>query len=150
MGYARKATLQDAFTLAPKLRKEDIAEIRATIGEEPDNALVFAFFASEDCYAICDGNGAVIGMFGVSRTGADEGSIWMVASDELRRHGLEFLRKCREWIAAFNAKYPLLFGYTDCRNTLHHKWLKWCGFTFINKAPFGVEGRPFYAFVRIT
>jgi hypothetical protein len=149
MGHARRATLADALSLAPKLRQEDIAEIRAVCGLPPREALIFCFFASPECYAIVAEEG-VIGMFGVTREAHDTGAIWMVASDDLPRHGLEFLRKCRKWVDELNDRYPLLYNYADQRNTVHLKWLRWCGFQFINLEPYGVEQRPFYLFVRIN
>ena len=53
-------------------------------------------------------------------------------------------------VEIFQKRYRVLYNFIDARNTLHIKWLKWCGFTFIQKHyDYGYEKRLFYEFVRI-
>jgi hypothetical protein len=148
-GYAREASLEEVLSLAPRLRQADVDEIRAMTGLPPREALTLTFFASEKRYVIVI-DGALLGTFGVARDANGNGVVWMVATPELRRHAREFLQKCRSWVSALNAEYPVLYNWTDARNAEHHRWLRWCGFTFINKFDqWGAEQRPFYHFVRL-
>ena len=61
-----------------------------------------------------------------------------------------FLRENEKVIDFLNTKYKILWNYVDCRNQLHIKWLKWCGFQFINKTNYGVLNKPFYEFIKIN
>ena len=85
----------------------------------------------------------------VDDLGNSVGGIWLVATDELATIQIAFLRQCREVVNFLNTKYKILWNYVDCRNEVHIKWLKWCGFTFINKTNYGVLNKPFYEFIKI-
>jgi hypothetical protein len=39
------------------------------------------------------------------------------------------------------------YNYTYSRNTVHHKWLKWSGFTFLRKVTLPPLNKEFYEFV---
>jgi hypothetical protein len=92
-----------------------------------------------------------VALAGVSPTKTpDVGQVWMVATDQLLDHQKEFLRYTHSFIDKLHDHYPLLFNWVDARNTVHLKWLKWSGFTFINyHEKWGPLGLPFYTFVRI-
>jgi hypothetical protein len=79
------------------------------------------------------------------------GSIWLLATDDIEKYQITFLRHSKKVLKELQQDYLALHNYVDARNSLHIKWLKWMGFTFINKLDrFGVEQRPFYEFVRIN
>ena len=78
-----------------------------------------------------------------------DGSIWLLATPEIYRIRFSFLRECKKVVNLLNRKYKLLWNYVDCRNELHIRWLKWCGFTFLRKINYGVNQKPFYEFVKI-
>ena len=61
---------------------------------------------------------------------------------------LFFLRESRKVVNLLNHKYKLLWNYVDCRNELHLRWLKWCGFKFLRKINYGVNQKPFYEFIK--
>ena len=84
-------------------------------------------------------------MFGVSKDGA----IFLLASNEIKRIRFSFLRESRKVVDFLNTKYPILWNFVDCRNELHLRWLKWCGFKFLRKIKYGVSQKPFYEFIRI-
>jgi len=158
MGYVRPTQLPDtkladARALAPYLRKEDRDEIMAAVGLTPLQALPLCAAVSDPCWSMIGDDGAIIGMFGVAPTHDElSGAVWMLAADALTqpRHAFQFLRQCRQWVDEMQARFPLLYNFVDARNTVHIRWLRWCGFTFINKHPeWGHEKRPFFEFVRI-
>lgn len=151
MAHVRPSLVVDIYALAGTLREGDKAEVRALTGHTPEQALTISFDNSEAPHSIIDDRGDVVGMFGVApSTDPLAGLVWMLGSDGLTAISREFLRQSRQWVNALHLNYPVLTNVTDERNTLHHRWLKWCGFTFIHRHPaLGVESRPFLEFVRI-
>lgn len=79
------------------------------------------------------------------------GAVWAVATTEVDRHRVSFLRRSIPWVHHWQAQYPILTNCVDERNTVHIEWLRWLGFIFINRHPtYGHERRPFLEFVRIN
>jgi hypothetical protein len=146
----RKSVAEDADYLAPRLREADLQEVLAAGCPVPHAALMAGMGDTSICLTAVDELGYPVTMFGVGPHPADPlvGVVWALASDEIKRHSRSFLGPSKEWVEALNRRYPVLSNYTDCRNHEHHKWLKWCGFTFINKVQ-GPLGHPFYEFVRL-
>jgi len=70
--------------------------------------------------------------------------------EDLKKISLSFIRNCKGVCDILQKDYQLLNNFVDARNTLHINWLKWMGFSFINKHQrYGVERRLFYEFVKI-
>jgi len=141
----RKTIFEDIDFLAPRLRQEDKREILANSGSTPYNALLRGYVASELCFTIVDKENVPVGMFGVNKVGA----IWLLATNDIYRIRFSFLRESRQVVELLNQKYPRLWNFVDCRNKLHIRWLKWCGFIFLRKVKYGVLQQPFYEFIRI-
>ena len=81
----------------------------------------------------------------------DAGVVWMCATDDIYQYQMAFLRKRKAELEYLAQDYMLLHNYVEARNTLHLKWLRWTGFTLINKhTKFGAEKRLFYKFLRTT
>lgn len=149
-GYVREATMADIEILAVNLREADVAEIKASSGSDPRGALMRGITTGVTRVA-CLPNGIPAAIFGVVPMGQDTGAIWMVATKQFKKLHRQFLRECREELEDISAPYRLIFNYTDARNTVHHRWIKWMGFTIIKKhEQFGHEGRAFLEFVKIT
>ncbi|WMM95745.1 hypothetical protein CRP403_gp31 [Roseobacter phage CRP-403] len=151
-GYVRDTLEEDISHLADNLRDEDVAELYAQTGLKPYMALYFALVMSRRMKTMLDPSGTPIGVYGVNDTHIKGlGSIWMMATPDLLKHQRQFLRECRTGISEISQGYKCVFNYTDARNTVHHKWLKWCGFTFINEHKnFGKDNETFYEFAKIT
>lgn len=149
-GYVREANMADIEILAVNLREADVAEIKASSGSDPRGALVRGIAAGVTRVA-CLPNGIPAAIFGVVPVGQDTGAIWMVATKQFKNLHRQFLRECRGELEDLTANYRLIFNYTDARNTVHHRWIKWMGFTIIKRhETHGHEGRPFLEFVKIT
>lgn len=146
----RLATLQDVEDVASRLRKEDVAEGKAMLGVDPQAWLSFCDLTRT--WVIFNKEGLNVALAGVDPLPEDNiALIWMVATDDLLDHQIEFLKYSRPFIEEITAPYDLVFNWVHAENDVHLKWLKWCGFTFIKyHERFGVEGVPFYTFVRIT
>lgn len=147
--YVIPATEAHARQMAPILRAADRAEIEALSGVSPTEALLHGLHG-DACLAGFTGDDRPVCMFGVSQsTGPGEAFVWLMATTELERVGMTFLRQGRAYFDAFHDIYPLLHNYVDARNELHIRWLKWLGCTFIQtNVIMGVQQRPFHEFVR--
>ena len=90
-----------------------------------------------------------VAVLGVVPNG-DVGFVWLMATPDLQKIGVPFLRECMRVVQLYNDRYLVLSNFVDARNKLHIRWLRWCGFKFINKHKrYGVAQIPFYEFARI-
>ncbi len=150
-GYIRPAQGADIATLATNLREADVAEVKAASGLNPVDAITPGI-KQGDAYVVCLPDDTPVAIFGVVPM-PDEGlgAVWMVATNQFHLLHRQFLRECRREIERLGKGYRALFNFTDARNKVHHRWIKWAGFTIIKRhEKFGHEGRPFLEFVRIT
>jgi len=148
---ARLAEPKDAFLLGPRMRQEDVDEVKACSGLFPAEALLLGVEKSVECYTLWAGD-QPLAMYGiVEDQNPSIGCIWLLGSDLIYEHRVAFLRISRPWIERFQSQYPILYNYIDARNTVHIRWLQWLGFSFISEHPeYGVEKRLFYQFIRIN
>lgn len=152
MGHYRPSKYGDCKVLAPKLRKEDKAEVWASHGLNPLSALRFSFLASEQCNTIIGDNKDIIGMFGVTKHDETVGVPWLLMSNEIYNRSVarQFVPQSKLWVKEINSQYPVLVNFIDVDNEKSIKWLRLLGFTFIKLHPeYGVNPKPFYEFVRI-
>ena len=142
--YVRKATYQDCASLSPRLRKEDVQEIRYASGKAPLAVLRESFELSPKCWAVIY-NDRVIALFGVSDAG-HIGIPWMLASDELKLIKKSFLRECKQYVQEMGQGHELLTNYVWVGNDVHIQWLKWLGFKFLDPIEYGTANQPFRQF----
>jgi hypothetical protein len=150
MGYVRAYREGDAEKLAPLLRAADLQEIAAATVLSPLDCLRAGAEISVPACTIIGNEYDVAGIFGVNPQPFG-GRVWMFGSDELTRNPLkrQFLKECKQYLAGMERMYPCLFNHVDERNTVHIKWLRWMGFTFIRRKPFGPQGLPFLEFIKL-
>ncbi len=148
--YFKLTTLEDIKYLAPRLRQEDKQEILAGSGLTPYEALLIGFKNSVVVFTIFNPKNKPVGIFGINNYEKDIGVIWLLATKDLAKIQIAFLKQCREVVKFLNTKYKILWNFVDCRNQLHIKWLKWCGFKFLRKTNYGVLQKPFYEIIRIN
>ena len=147
--HLRVATEEDCIYLSKRLRKEDYQEIKAVSGLSPLISLLIGLEISDVPLVICNKKNKPVAMLGVVPQGLF-GAIWMVGTEDLKKISLSFIKNCKGVCDVLQKDYQLLNNFVDARNTLHINWLKWMGFTFINKHQrYGVERRLFYEFVKI-
>lgn len=152
MGYVREYRDGDAEYLAPKLRERDLQEIHAVSGLEPLPALLLCVRVSEVLCTIVGSDERPAGMFGVSPIDEIAGAVWLLGTDELVKPPLrrQFLSEGLRYLDKLHTYRELLCNVVDERNTVHVRWIKWMGFTFIKRhEAYGFEQRPFLEFVRI-
>ena len=148
--HFRLTTLEDIKYLAPRLRQEDKQEILAGSGLTPYEALHIGFKNAVIVFTIFNPKNKPVGIFGVDDLGNGVGGIWLLATKDLAKIQIAFLKQCREVVKFLNTKYKILWNFVDCRNQLHINWLRWCGFKFIRKLNRGVLQKPFYEIIRIN
>lgn len=150
--YVRPATLEDIEWLVPRLRAEDVREVKDAIGIHPSEILPAQITESKPCNVMVADSGEIVGIYGVvpSPEIPEVGFVWMHCTDNLAKYPMQFLRRCRKQVEELQKQYRILTNVVDARNTVHIKWLKWCGFRFIAlHEKYGVGKKPFYEFVRI-
>ena len=148
----RVATLEDISYVVPRLRAEDNEEAKAMWGITPAQFFRGAG-TNENIYCIYNREGTPVALGGVAALASSPGvaQIWMVATPELENHQIEFLKHSKRFIQEVSAPFMLVYNYVHAKNEVHLKWLKWCGFTFINRLPrFGAAGEEFYTFVKVN
>ena len=143
------AIQKDVDWVATHLRDADRNEAIALGGRDPEDVVQFSHEQSEKSYIGLYEDEPFI-VFGVSHFQDEVGCVWLVGTDKIHDARVGFLRVSHYWLNDLHENYPLLFNYVDARNTLHIRWLRWLGFTFINLHPeFGAGRLPFYEIVRI-
>jgi hypothetical protein len=139
---ARISKAADAKALAPNLRKSDLKELSV----EPEAALLGGLAGT--CFTVFEGEEPIC-MFGTVAHShvSDAGIVWLLSSDRLLAHRREFLRATPAVLAAFHSRYPVLMNHVHVENDVHVRWLRWAGFTFINR--FDLPSGSFYEFVHV-
>lgn len=146
-GYAL-ATPEEVADVASRLRPEDYVEGFALRGVDlthwiPEN------YTPGNTYVIFNDKNENVALTGVEPVSKDEGLIWMVATPDLEKHGLEFLRACHEFIDIMCRPYKKVGNVVHARNEVHLKWLKWLGFEFKGEAPLGPLHETFIHFEKV-
>ena len=129
--FVRQAVLKDVLELAPKIRKSDREEIRASNNSTPLKALVEAFTIENNrIYSIVKTeDNSVIGMFGSAPSAdPDYGVAWMLSSEDLFKHTKQFIKECPHWINEMGVGYKYLYNFVDKRNWKALKWLQYLKF----------------------
>lgn len=142
--YVRDAVFSDCFDLAPRLRSEDVQEIKYASGSSPLTALEMSYNASSKCWAVVF-NEKVIALFGVCKQDT-WGVPWMLASDELKDIRKSFLRECREYVQKMGEGCAYLTNFVWIGNEVHIKWLHWLGFKFLEPVEYGKANMLFRQF----
>ena len=134
-----EATEAHAVSLAPRLRKEDIDEINAEGLYDVNKALLYSVRNSAECYAVLltrnEGEEPLpIALFGIGKRSYPFSVVWLLGSDELvqGRTAYIFLRHSLLWMDYFLNHYGPIGNSVYVKNTVHTRWLMWCGFDIVN------------------
>lgn len=138
--------------MARNLRQADRDEIRALTGAPPAWMLPECVKASRATWTMYDFYGQPAGLWGLQDVDGhpDVGWVWMVCTPEIEEHPFTFLAKCRELLPLLHTFHPIVTNHVDERNTVHIRWLRWMGFSFLRRIErWGAESRPFIEFARL-
>jgi len=148
----RPATPEDVHAVGRNLRPADRDEIRAVTGAPPLLVLPECVAQSRATWTMYGLSGEPVGLFGVQDVfdNPDVGWVWMVCTPTIERYPFHFLNKSRELLPVIHSFHPLVTNHVDERNTVHIRWLRWMGFTFLRRIErWGAESRPFIEFARL-
>ncbi len=134
--------------IAARMRAADVAEVMASSGSTPEDALSYSLAHSSMAWTVCvDGRPEI--MFGAADLNilTATGAPWMLGTDAIFdiSCGL-FRRQSLHWKTQLLTRYAVLTNYVDDRNTASKRWLTWMGFVFSEPIPAGVNGEMFRAF----
>lgn len=149
MPSVRSSRSCDVLFLSDHLRAEDRAECMASSGRGPFDVLMEGLSISDECHTALNDAGVPFAMFGVAPIEGNPraGAVWLLATDELKKHAVYLLRNTDKYIAQFHLRYPILANVADERNTAHLRWVEWAGFSgFKRLEGYGHEQRPFIYF----
>ncbi len=119
--------------LAWRMRPADIAEVRASAGFSPLEAVEKSVACSSHCGALVV-DGELLAIFGAGPTNGTD----------VEKHHRAFLQATRGIIAELLKDFAHLRNAIDARNTRALRWARWAGFTIEAAVPYGVEGVPFH------
>lgn len=141
------ATIDHIAPIAAKMRPADVAEVMASSGKSPHEALMFSLSGSAMARtALVDGQPEV--MFGVADLNVLTltGAPWLLGSDAVERNYRLFLRQSLSWREQLLQRYDVLRNFVDDRNEVSKRWLAWMGFTLFDPIPVGCNGEMFRMF----
>lgn len=151
MKHVRPSTMEDCLFVAKNMREEDIAELKASTGLDPLSALLTGLTDSDVCLTMIEpSTGDPAGMLGVTPGYAPMfGAIWLLGTPAIERNPITFLRHSKPVLQHLYevTGYEAFYNYTHKPNELHHKWLRWLGFSFLREVQFNDDS--FYEFVRL-
>lgn len=136
MILVKPASLEDAQWVASRLRKEDEQEIRHASGMEPSTVIDLSFDSSSMCFAMVPVGEPPVAIFGVSddptKTGL--GIVWLLATDDVKRHALGVLEAARMYLRVFLDVYPEgLHNIVWRENDTHLRWCNALGFEYTSE-----------------
>lgn len=141
---------QDIPHLAVNLRSHDVRELIAASGSvDTLGSITRSVRTSEECLVATENNLPIL-IWGISPVFGTVALIWAVATPAVQKYPSAFFRQGRSKIRTWFEERPALqtlMNFTFAENTLHHRWLKWCGAELFPEAPFGPRGAPFKPFV---
>ncbi len=142
----------DLEALAATMRPEDAAEVLASGGHSPLEALQEAVRVSPEVWTWAPG-GEVAAVFGVvplpdtPLLAPRSAVVWALTGDAVTRNRKAFVRASRAIVAALLFRWDALLNAVDARYTGALRWLESMGATFAPPVPLGVAGLPFVPFV---
>ena len=140
--YIHPATLEAAIQVASNLLPDDRREVTEGHGHDPENALVVGINNCDSVYFKVP-NGKIAGMAGVH----NNGQIWMLCTDAIYDYPHTFAREAKRYVNARTEK--LLWNIVDERNSVHLKLLRFLGFKFLRRFPYGPNNLSFIEFCRV-
>jgi hypothetical protein len=131
--------------IAAHVREQDREELQELYGQTPQEVLEYSFRVSRGAWTgLVDG--VPVCMFGVVELSREVGRPWMIGTQELDRHAVTFLRRCRGHVEAMKRRYGRLENYVDARSAMAVRWLRWLGFEMKEKVRAGEGAIPCYRF----
>ena len=140
--YIHPATLEAALRVASNLLPDDYREVKEGHGHDPLNAMVVSFNNCDSVY-FTNPDDEICGMAGVH----ENGQIWMLCTPAILKFPHTFAREAKRYVRS--RKEKLLWNFVDERNKVHIKLLRFLGFKFLRRFPYGPNNLSFIEFCRV-
>lgn len=130
--YVRLSTMDDLKYVAEHMRDEDVEEVRVG-GHEPFPALVMGMLAHKSkTYTLVTPEGNPCAILGIHpmQEHPTYGVIWLLGTSDIEKFSYRFLRYSKVVLDDMMKDYDVVGNHAYYKNTVHHKWLRWLGFTF--------------------
>lgn len=125
------------------IRPQDIREWEDGSGRPFQVGATTAIMFGEFVRAAYDEDGVPLCFWG-----GDRGVVWLFATKAAERRALSLHKILAPNLKDLTNRWDLLTALADARNTLHHKWLEWLGFEFLETVATGPYGKPFKMYVK--
>ena len=140
-----KATQEHIDALKGRLRDSDTKACWATSRLTANEGLQYSFDISTLCWvALVDD--VPVACCGVGRRTmlSTQGVPWLMATDDIRKVGLDIVRHSKEYLKRILDSFDALETWVDVRNKVSATWLKWCGFNMEEAEPIGLDKKLFH------
>lgn len=133
------------------MRPEDAAEIMASGGYSPVQAIIESWACSREAYGVWF-NGEPACVFGVSQTTigtelSPVGVAWLLTTPSVDRHPIAFWRTSKAVVKDLVERYGTLLNFVDARYARSIEWARRLGFSVSPAVPFGKAGLPFHPII---
>lgn len=137
----------DLRYVAATMRSADVAEIKASHGFLPYDALLNGVDQSEFC-VVAHINDEPVCVLGLNRRDfvSGIGVPWMLGSNSVMKYKREILLYSPKIIREMLSLCETLINYVHTDNKMSIRWLKWLGFKIDDPQPAGINGELFHKF----
>ena len=140
----------DLGELTFNMRAADVKELYAASGSLDMLHLLGLSVGASAAVRVGVGDGKPGVIYGIRpNIGMESAAVWLVATIGIRRYSVPFLKHSRTTIQEWFEMYPkvqTMFNFTHAENSVHHRWLEWCGATLLPPVPYGPLGELFIPF----
>lgn len=145
-------TEKDVKYILDNLREDDIKECFASHGENWKE-IEFNEIMSSDSYIVIgiDKNDLPVCMGGICEKQNNEGVVWFLSTDEIKKHKISMLKELKKEFEKFDENFSITYNFIYKNNFIAKNWLKWIGFKFDIPHPVGMnvpEGFEFFYRIR--
>lgn len=120
----RDAIVQDILHIGKHMREADKREIWASHRQTSASVVMACYLQKECLCALIDGDPAVL-------FGCNNGVPWMLATDDIKKIGVQFILGSRDYVMRWLEQYKVLTNYVHADNQVSICWLKWLGFNMM-------------------
>jgi hypothetical protein len=141
-------TLEDCLELSETIRPQDALEVLKAGATDPLEAIIKGYHVSDQCITARDSQG-VIAIYGTCPSPFEGvGVVWLLASHLIDNYWVKLARMSRPVVADLMSNYRTLTNATDQDNVKVIRWLRWCGFSFIDEPVLIDNSFPFKVFYK--
>lgn len=135
------------MAVASDLRDSDRVELAALGIDDVGARLKWALTIPGDVRAVLNADEQAVAIFGCAELSSGHGAPWMLCARNIRSAGRFIIKYGRRRVAAWLRRWPHLQNATHADNTLHHRFIEYCGFTWSGDAM--INGHKFLVFSHV-